>query len=60
MQLLYRGVEYQYQPPQVEMAEGDVGRYRGVDIRFRYPVDKPDHRHQTNLDLIYRGAKLKA
>lgn len=54
MQLKYRGVSYDYQPPQVEMnPSGEVGRYRGIEWRFRNPKSLPVLK--SNLDLIYRG-----
>jgi hypothetical protein len=58
MKLIYRGVSYEYNPPQVEYGDrAAVGKYRGVDIRFRNiqkaPVLKP------TLDLIYRGSTYK-
>jgi len=56
MKLSYRGVEYDYNSPLVSTAMGDRGKYRGVDIRFRVPAQRPDQRHQPTLDLIYRGA----
>jgi hypothetical protein len=54
MQLTYRGVSYDYTPPQVNTVDSDlVGRYRGVDIRFRNPSKPPVQ--QPTLDLKYRG-----
>lgn len=55
MKINYRGVSYEYNPPQVEY--GDLtqsGKYRGVDVRFRNPKKVPVL--QPTLDLIYRGA----
>lgn len=55
MKLTYRGVSYDYNPPQVEYGDPtQVGKYRGVDIRFRNP--KKPLVLQPTLDLIYRGA----
>lgn len=54
MKINYRGVSYEYNPPQVEY--GDLtqsGKYRGVDVRFRNPQKTPVL--QPTLDLIYRG-----
>ena len=54
MKINYRGVSYEYNPPQVEY--GDLtqsGKYRGVDVRFRNPKKTPVL--QPTLDLIYRG-----
>lgn len=54
MQLTYRGVSYDYTPPQVNSVNSDlVGRYRGIDIRFRRPSKSPVQ--QPTLDLKYRG-----
>jgi hypothetical protein len=55
MKLSYRGVTYDYTPPQVNYNTNDtVGKYRGLDIRFRKPT-QPLVQLPT-LDLIYRGA----
>lgn len=54
MKINYRGVSYEYNPPQVEY--GDLtqsGKYRGVDVRFRNPRKTPVL--QPTLDLVYRG-----
>jgi hypothetical protein len=54
MKLTYRGVSYDYNPPQVQFSNSEmVGKYRGLDIRFRNPVKVPIQ--QPTLDLIYRG-----
>ena len=54
MQLKYRGVSYEYQPPHVEMnPSGEVGQYRGIEWRFRNPKSLPVLK--SNLDLVYRG-----
>lgn len=54
MKLTYRGVSYEYTPPQVETSNSNtVGKYRGLDVRFRNPVKTPVL--QSNLDLLYRG-----
>jgi hypothetical protein len=55
MKINYRGLSYEYTPPEVEY--GDLtqsGKYRGVDIRFRNSKKVPVQ--QPTLDLIYRGA----
>jgi hypothetical protein len=40
MQLSYRGVRYEYNPPKVEVTEGGIaGKYRG--IAWRYHQAKP-------------------
>jgi len=54
MQLKYRGVTYEYNPPTVEATVGAAtGKYRGLDWRFRNlkaaPVMMPTH------NLKYRG-----
>lgn len=54
MKLTYRGVTYDYNPPKVEYGDRtQVGKYRGVDIRFRNIAKPPVL--QPTLDLIYRG-----
>ena len=54
MKLTYRGVQYDYNPPAVETINtSEVGKYRGVDIRFR--ATKKPLVQQPTLDLIYRG-----
>ncbi|TAF57684.1 MAG: DUF4278 domain-containing protein [Oscillatoriales cyanobacterium] len=58
MQLTYRGVSYDYTPPQVNSVDSDlVGRYRGIDIRFRNPSKSPVQ--QPTLDLKYRGVSYR-
>lgn len=55
MKLNYRGVSYDYTPANVEFSETNlVGKYRGLDIRFRKPTKTPVQ--QPTLDLVYRGA----
>lgn len=55
MKLTYRGVSYEYTPPTVEFSNSNtVGKYRGLDVRFRNPVKVPVQ--QPTLDLVYRGA----
>ncbi len=55
MQLTYRGIKYDYTPPTVEYSDAPtVGKYRGLDVRFRNPQKLPVL--QTNLDLKYRNA----
>jgi hypothetical protein len=54
MKLNYRGVSYEYNAPQVEYGDAtQVGKYRGLDIRFRNIKKAPVF--QPTLDLIYRG-----
>lgn len=58
MKLTYRGVSYDYNPPKVEYGDRtQVGKYRGVDIRFRTIQKEPVQ--QPTLELIYRGAAYK-
>lgn len=58
MQLKYRGVTYEYNPPVVEMEPSEiVGLYRGLEWRFRNPKRLPIL--QTNLDLKYRGVAYR-
>ncbi|MEY3297583.1 MAG: hypothetical protein RLZZ597_843 [Cyanobacteriota bacterium] len=54
MKLTYRGVSYEYTPPTTSMkAVDEVGKFRGVDIRFRTVTKAPVQ--QPTLDLMYRG-----
>jgi hypothetical protein len=54
MKLCYRGIEYDYTPPQVEKVSSElVGKYRGVDVRFRNP--KKALVLPATLNLKYRG-----
>jgi len=54
MELRYRGITYEYNPPAVEMGEVQVGgTYRGLEWRFRNLKKAPVM--QTNVDLKYRG-----
>ncbi len=58
MQLNYRGVSYEYTPPQVNYSNQEtVGKYRGLDLRFRNTRRKTIL--QPTLDLIYRGAHTR-
>jgi hypothetical protein len=55
MKLTYRGTTYDYNPPVVELSNSpSVGKYRGLDVRFRNPKSIPVL--QTTLDLKYRNA----
>lgn len=59
MKLTYRGVSYDYNPPTVEYGDRtQVGKYRGVDVRFRNIKKAPVL--QPTLDLIYRGVAYTA
>lgn len=54
MKLTYRGISYDYNPVDVEVSASEsVGKYRGLDVRFRNP--KKALVLNTNLDLKYRG-----
>lgn len=58
MKLSYRGVQYDYTPPAVETKlTSEVGKFRGLDIRFRTLTKAPVQ--QPTLDLIYRGAAYR-
>jgi hypothetical protein len=55
MKLCYRGVEYDYTPPVLEVTESEImGRYRGRSQRFAYVKHIPFP--QPEADLRYRGA----
>ncbi len=54
MKLCYRGVSYDYNPPQVKVAEGPVvGKYRGADWHSTVLIDNPVP--QMAATLTYRG-----
>jgi hypothetical protein len=54
MKLTYRGVQYDYNPPLTDtQPTGEVGSYRGVDIRFRKTAKNLVH--PLKVDLMYRG-----
>ena len=56
MKLTYRGISYEYNPPAVETVTGvAVGKYRGLDIRFR--STKKALVMQPHYNLTYRGVK---
>ena len=58
MKLTYRGVQYDYTPPSVEMQDtSEAGTYRGIDIRFRTVRKQPIQ--QATLDFVYRGAAYR-
>ena len=55
MKLCYRGVEYDYNPPSLEMTEREIlGRYRGRSLRFKYVRHIPFP--QPIADMKFRGA----
>ncbi|MEM9904914.1 MAG: DUF4278 domain-containing protein [Cyanobacteria bacterium P01_D01_bin.44] len=54
MKLTYRGVTYDYTPPEVATkSTGKTGKYRGVDVRFRAVEHPPIQPLKVNM--IYRG-----
>lgn len=54
MKLTYRGVQYENNTPVIETTEGKtVGKYRGLDWRFRNP--KQQLYLQPRANLTYRG-----
>ncbi|NJK73511.1 MAG: DUF4278 domain-containing protein [Microcoleus sp. SU_5_6] len=56
MKFTYRGANYEYDVPAVDMLEGDVaGKYRGQNWNYRYPRHIPTLRPQG--PTTYRGAK---
>jgi hypothetical protein len=59
MKLTYRGMSYDYNPPEVEYGDlNQSGKYRGLDVRFRNP-QRPLVLQPT-LDLLYRGVAHKS
>ena len=59
MKLCYRGVEYDYTPPVLEVSESEAqGRYRGRSLRFSYVKHVPFP--QPEADLSFRGATYHA
>lgn len=58
MKLGYRGVAYEYEPPTIDMTEGEIGgKYRGQPWRCSYPRHIPVP--QPTLDLKYRGVAYR-
>lgn len=58
MTLTYRGVNYEYTPPEVDMQPtSEIGQYRGLEWRFRNPKKVPVL--QPNLNLMYRGVAYR-
>ncbi|MEL6385141.1 MAG: DUF4278 domain-containing protein [Cyanobacteria bacterium J06626_18] len=59
MKLCYRGVEYDYTPPALEVSESEaLGQYRGRSLRFSYVKHVPFP--QPEADLSFRGATYHA
>lgn len=54
MKLCYRGVEYDYTPPVLEVSESEMlGQYRGRPLHFSYVKHVPFPQSQASLK--YRG-----
>ena len=54
MKLCYRGVEYDYNPPMLEVSESELmGKYRGCPTQFSYVRHVPIP--QPVAELTYRG-----
>jgi hypothetical protein len=54
MKLIYRGIAYDYNPPQVAVKEAPmVGHYRGRELHFRNLLQIPIP--QPHFHLTYRG-----
>ncbi|MEZ2225065.1 DUF4278 domain-containing protein [Microcoleus sp.] len=59
MKLAYRGANYDYDIPTVDMTEGEVaGKYRGQNWNYRYPRHIPMPQHPQ--DLQYRGVGYRS
>ncbi|MGF1523539.1 MAG: DUF4278 domain-containing protein [Leptolyngbyaceae cyanobacterium] len=59
MKLCYRGVEYDYTPPALEVSESEaLGQYRGRSLRFSYVKHVPFP--QPEADLSFRRAAYHA
>lgn len=58
MKLTYRGVSYDYEPPTIDMMEGELGgKYRGQPWRVSYPRHIPVP--QPASALKYRGVSYQ-
>ena len=58
MRLCYRGVEYDYNPPSLEVKEQEiVGKYRGRPLHFTYVSHVPVPQPVANL--TYRGVPYR-
>ena len=56
MKLRYRGIDYDYNPPMVTVAEAKVaGKYRGLD--WRHHDLKTTLTLQPKFNLTYRGVR---
>ncbi|MDA0866305.1 MAG: DUF4278 domain-containing protein [Cyanobacteria bacterium] len=55
MKMCYRGVEYDYTPPALEVTESEIlGQYRGRSLRFSYAKHIPFP--QPVAELKFRGS----
>ncbi|MGQ4649365.1 DUF4278 domain-containing protein [Lyngbya aestuarii] len=58
MKLSYRGVSYDYNPPELALAhKTSFGKYRGLDWRFRNREEPPVL--QPSVNLKYRGVSYR-
>lgn len=58
MKLCYRGVQYNYAPPELEVSEREaLGRYRGRSLRFSYVRHVPFP--QPEASMTFRGASYR-
>lgn len=58
MKLCYRGVQYNYTPPELEVSEREAaGSYRGRSLRFSYVRHVPFP--QPEADMTFRGASYR-
>lgn len=58
MKLCYRGIEYDYNPPSLEVTESELqGRYRGRPLHFSYVKHIPFP--QPVAELTYRGVPYR-
>lgn len=58
MKLSYRGVNYEYTPPTLEVTEGEIlGKYRGVGWHCHTLKEIPVP--QPNMALTYRGVNYE-
>ena len=58
MKLIYRGVEYDHNPPMLEVSESNIlCNYRGRNHRYTYVRHVPFP--QTQAELTYRGATYR-
>lgn len=58
MQLTYRGVPYEYNPPHIDISDSEtVGTYRGCPIHFHRSIRLPNFKR--TIELIYRGSHFR-